>query len=132
MSFKITFKGLDRKIKGLLSIPDEIDDEFAKTLFQEMEDVAGRSKETFVPVDTGALRGSIHATPPKVRRGSVSTSVVAGGPAAPYALTVHENLQARHPLGQAKYLERPLNEARPTIERELEGALGRAIKKGLR
>jgi len=27
-----------------------------------------------------------------------------------YAIYVHENLQARHPVGQAKYLEQPLRE----------------------
>jgi hypothetical protein len=34
-----------------------------------------------------------------------------GGPSAPYAVIVHENLNVRHQVGQAKFLERPLNEA---------------------
>jgi len=31
-----------------------------------------------------------------------------GGPAAPYAVLVHEDLTKRHKVGQAKYLEIPL------------------------
>jgi len=30
----------------------------------------------------------------------------------PYAIYVHENLEARHPVGQAKYLEQPMREMR--------------------
>jgi hypothetical protein len=36
----------------------------------------------------------------------VSVRVEVGGPAAPYALLVHEDLTAHHPVGGAKYLER--------------------------
>ena len=45
---------------------------------------------------------------------SVSVSV---GYTAAYALYVHENLEARHPVGQAKFLEQPA--------RELSAELGR-------
>lgn len=76
-----------------------------------------------VPVDTGALRGS-HYTSPPVRDGDViRVEIGYGGPAAKinpktgestdgYALKVHEDLEAFHKVGSAKYLEMPFNQAR--------------------
>jgi hypothetical protein len=140
MSFKISFKNLDKKIRGLRGVPDEIDREFAKAIFTELEvEVAGRAKAELAPVSPGggALRGSIHVTEPQFSvRGFIRVAVVAGGPAAPYALAVHEWVDPKVnwtvPGTGPKFLEEPLNEARPGIERELEAALGRAVKKGLR
>ena len=68
------------------------------------------------PVDTGALRASEHVEGPTREGRKVSVAIVAGGPAAPYALTVHEDLEANHPRGgQAKYIESTLNESAPYI-----------------
>jgi len=132
--FKITIKGLDKAVRRLRALGGNIQKEIAPALFTEMDvEVAGRAKEEFVPVDTGALKGSIHATKPKVRRGSVSVSVVAGGPAAPYALRVHEWLGAgvrwSVPGTGPKYIEKPLLAAIPEIKKALIKALVRAIKK---
>ncbi len=80
------------------------------------------AKEDYVPVDTGNLKSSIRASEPVVQGTSVSVTVSAGGPAAPYALSVHENPRAgktgglspqgrkyKHwaKVGQWKYLETP-------------------------
>ena len=46
-----------------------------------------------------------------------------GGPAAPYAVFVHEDLSARHATGAAKFYESALLEAIPTLE----GRLGEAL-----
>lgn len=59
----------------------------------------------YTPVDTGALRAS----------GLVSIQgqdifISFGGPAAPYAIYVHEILGNAHPVGQAKFLERAIIE----------------------
>jgi len=67
------------------------------------------------PVDTGALRGSGHVQP-TVREGTALVSRGGfGGPAAPYAVYVHENLTARHPVGRAKFYESALVEAAPGL-----------------
>lgn len=79
-------------------------------LYQEAETVMTASKE-LVPVDTGALRGSGHVQQPVERGSRIEVSLGYGGPAAPYALVVHEDMKARHPTGEAKYLERPLLDA---------------------
>lgn len=71
------------------------------------------------PVDTGVLRSSGHVRGPE-KIGTVwQVVLIFGGPAAPYARTVHENLTARHKVGQAKYLESVVLERRPTFAREI-------------
>lgn len=73
------------------------------------------------PVDTGALRSSIHVTEPtdKKEPRTVSVAIVAGGPAAPYALKVHEDLDAFHRVGQAKYLESVIRESAPHMAKRV-------------
>lgn len=65
------------------------------------------------PRDTGALRASEHVTPPKIDGNRISIGIVAGGPSAPYAVQVHEDLEAFHPIGEAKFIESVLNESGP-------------------
>ena len=118
----------------MVKLPGKIDNCVSETLFSVMDvEVAGRAKEEFVPVDTGALKGTIHTTKPKVTTGGVSVSVVAGGPAAPYALRVHEwlgvGVKWSVPGTGPKYLSQPLNQARPGIKHAILRALGRAIKR---
>jgi hypothetical protein len=45
----------------------------------------------------------------------IYTNIVAGGPSAPYAIFVHEDLDAKHKVGQAKFLESWLLESRPNM-----------------
>jgi hypothetical protein len=75
-----------------------------------------------VPVDTGALRSTLQASEPVIVGTKISVEASAGGDAAPYALSVHENprsgkTQGVSPsgkryqhwarIGEWKYLERP-------------------------
>jgi hypothetical protein len=75
----------------------------------EAERLMTESKQTFVPVDTGALRSSGHVEPVRFTgRATIEVSLGYGGPSAAYALEVHENLNSHHAYGQAKYLETPV------------------------
>jgi hypothetical protein len=72
------------------------------------------------PVDTGALRASGHVQPTRVEAGGRLVSVGGfGGPAAPYAVVVHEDLTARHPVGQAKFYETSVLEAQRDMAERL-------------
>lgn len=75
-----------------------------------------------VPVDTGALRSSGYVTEPEREGDHIVVEIGYGGPAAKinpksgdstdgYAIFVHENLEAHHPVGCAKFLELPFNQA---------------------
>jgi ribosomal protein L25 (general stress protein Ctc) len=66
------------------------------------------SKE-IVPVDTSALKQSGNLKPLRVEGNAVEVVIGYGGVAAPYAVDVHENLEARHQPGKsAKFLEIPV------------------------
>ncbi len=90
------------------------------------------------PVDTGALRSTLHRRDGQdLARQALEQWVVAGplpsnaidtGPANKYAIAVHENLQARHKVGEAKYLQNAMN----SLAGMMEKIVGRAIKKALR
>ena len=60
---------------------------------------------SYTPVATGALRNSGQVN---IEGNDVVISF--GGPAAPYAIYVHEDLYAAHPVGQSKFLERAVME----------------------
>ena len=83
-------------------------------LRMETEIEAAEAKRR-VPVDLGALKSSIHATGPTWKGRSVQCAIVAGGPAAGYAVIVHEDLEAFHKVGQAKYIESVINESKAHI-----------------
>jgi hypothetical protein len=68
------------------------------------------------PVDDGHLRASVREEGPVMESSSVTVAIVAGDPLTrEYAIPVHENLDALHPVGQAKFLESVVMESAPHI-----------------
>lgn len=63
----------------------------------------------------------------KSRSKVARSSAVIVGYTAEYAVYVHENLTARHPVGQAKFLEQPLRE----MKDELKTIVLNCVKNGL-
>lgn len=98
----------------------------AGAMYVEAESIMGQSRQ-LAPVDRGNLRGSGVVMPPDVAGDLVEVEFGYGGAASEYALIQHERLDFRHPSGQAKFLEQPVNEA----SNGLEGRLGRRIGKQL-
>lgn len=92
-----------------------------KQLYREATGIVEQSAQ-LVPVDTGTLRASRYVSPP-VQLGTVLTVAFGyGGPAAKinpktgesadgYAIYVHEDLEAFHKVGIAKFLELPTLQA---------------------
>jgi hypothetical protein len=69
-----------------------------------------------VPVKKGKLKASGRFTTlVSASRSDIGIRLVYGGPTAPYAVQVHENLQAHHRNGEAKFVERPLMAKKPEI-----------------
>lgn len=66
----------------------------------------------------GNLRNSIHVEEPE-QHGNKVTTIVATGAQAPYAVYVHENPDAHHPIGQWKFMESVLNESAPYMNARL-------------
>jgi hypothetical protein len=72
------------------------------------------------PIDTGALRGSGGVSAPMNLPQGIGVDIFFGGPAAPYAIYVHEILGNYHnPPTQAKYLEQPFMERLPEIQQNM-------------
>lgn len=70
-----------------------------------------RASQLLVPVDTGGLKGSAFTR----KEGEGFRAEVSVGYTASYAVFVHENLEANHPIGQAKFLEQPARDMRQEL-----------------
>jgi hypothetical protein len=128
MSIKL--EGTERILRYFQHIGNALPRELGAALYQEAEKVMTVSKAQYVPVDSGALRASGEVLPPEISPGHVSVTLAFGNSSVNYALIVHENLEARHPVGSAKYLEIPLLEAAPRIPGNLAAYLDRQLEKG--
>lgn len=98
-----------------------------EALREEME-IERKEIVNRTPKDTGALRESIQVLQPAREKGSYSASVIAGGdninpktnkPTSSYAVIVHEDPDAYHPVGQWKYIESVLRESAPSMFRRV-------------
>lgn len=96
--------------QACLAAAERLRKQGAAALYQEGLKIQRTSMER-TPVDTGALRASHVTEQPVIDGMNISVRIVVGGPAAEYALKVHEDLSAHHETGQAKYLESAYNEA---------------------
>lgn len=82
-------------------------------IYQEAEIDATECKQR-TPVDTGALRASIHVEGPEYHGKNVSCAIVAGGGiTSDYAIVQHEDLEFFHPVGQARFISSVLEESAP-------------------
>ena len=86
--------------------------ELGRALKVEVE-IEAKEVKRRTPVDKGTLRGTVHVEGPFFEGRTIRMLIVAGGPAAPYAIWVHEDLEAFHKVGQAKYIESVIFESRP-------------------
>ncbi len=110
-------QGADQMIATLKRVAEKFPDKVGAAIYQEAQIEMTEAKRR-CPVATGNLRASGQVAKP-VREGKrISVTLSFGGAAAPYAIFVHENLDANHshpPFGggQAKFLESTLTESAP-------------------
>lgn len=98
----------------LARLRSRIPDELSAALYQETE-VETTEVKRRTPVDKGPLRASVHAEGPFREGRRIWTLIVAGGPAAPYAIFVHEDPDAIHKVGQWKFIESVIRESTPYL-----------------
>ena len=104
---------------ALKRIPSHMTNILEKSLYEEANVIFNESQK-LVPVDTGALRASGFVHAPRNENNRTFVRVTYGGPAAHYALYVHENLYSTHTAPtQAKYLETPLYRQVPVLIKNL-------------
>ncbi len=112
----ITLDGTENLLASLDGVRARGEASIPKILYRIAEQIMTEAKAQ-TPVDTGNLRASGHVLPPEWIGNWVLVTLGFGGPAgkgkgqrkdAGYAVYVHEHLTARHKVGNAKYLERPM------------------------
>lgn len=108
----IKFTGVNEMLATLRRVVATMPNEVAKALYAEAQIEMTESNRR-VPVKFGVLRASGFVQDPEQNGKNISVTLGYGGAAKDYAIPVHENLEAHHPHGQAKYLESVLNESRP-------------------
>lgn len=134
----IGMKELTNKLKKYPGIADQVT---RKHLFQEAEGIMSAAKD-LTPVKTSALKNSGHVQLPKAGRRGIEIELGFGGVAGSgnqgstnkedvgYAIRVHEDLNAYHKVGHAKFLELPFNQASEGLKNRLSAAL-REVMRGL-
>jgi hypothetical protein len=89
-----------------------------QSLMRSAEQVMTRSKNEFCPVDTGALRATGMVSS-EVQGNVVNVILGYGGSALDYAVVVHETNRKYRGGKSWKYLQIPLQEALPDINRAM-------------
>lgn len=117
MAGTFEIKGLDRALSQMTAVAQGMAAKFAAAAKAELEIEMTEAKRR-TPVDTGNLRASGTVTEQWSGR-EYTITLSFGGPAAPYALQVHENLEAFHKSGQAKFLESVLLESAPYLAKRI-------------
>ena len=107
-------KGLDDLNEKIAEAVKRVKRDTADRLFLGAEIIMTDAKNR-TPVLTGALRESGHVEEPKVTDSEISVRLAFGGPAAPYAVYVHERQGLHHPVGEAKFLENAVNAGAPHL-----------------
>lgn len=136
----VEFTGGDEAKRNMATLRDTILKAGAAALTLEANLLATDAKRV-TPVDLGALRNSIVVSSPEIKGAVVSVEVGAGGPAAPYALAVHEippppakspgGRSARHkPPTQWKFLETPARQRIPGMADRLAKTIRDRVDRG--
>lgn len=112
--------GIAEVQEGLRKLAEISKEATAKALAEEALKIEAASAD-LVPVDTGALRGS-HVV--DISDGGLTAKV---GYGKDYALAVHEILDSHHPVGEAKYLEKPFRAALPGLVDRVAAKVERAL-----
>lgn len=134
-SISVELRNINKLGRELLEIAERSGTSALSALFEEGQEIMTAAKKR-TPVDTGDLRrsGTVRQKQAKGARGrDIEVTLQFGGPAAPYALEVHENLKVKHRVGEAKFLERAVNEAARTMSvrlvRRMSGTFSRSGRK---
>ncbi len=105
-SFKAQVIGLEPLRKALGKSRRDSVGALTAALYQMGFAIMGRSKR-LVPVDTGRLRASGYVAPPV---GGALEPVVEIGYGTNYAVPVHERTEVNHPVGQAMFLKKAVDD----------------------
>jgi hypothetical protein len=142
MSVKVEWSsGLQTLLQKFQDRPAKMQQAKGQALMMEGEELIAEAKP-LTPVLHGNLRSSGFCQLPVAQGEEVSITAGFGGVAGTgnqvgdtnpedvgYALYVHENLMAHHPVGQAKFLEQPFDERLNGMSDRLAGRIEAVLNK---
>lgn len=116
-------RGVAEMRAKLRQIANKFPDRVASAIYMEAQIEMTEAKRR-TPVDVNYAHGRIPPHPGQLRASglvarpvregrNISVTMSFGGAAQDYAIHVHENPDALHPVGQWKYLESVLDESQP-------------------
>jgi len=136
----VPINGLDELLSRLKKANTAIRPNVAKAVYQFAEEVMEDSKNggsagVVVPVLTGALMNSGKVLPPTDNGSQIEVVMGYGDESAPYALYVHEELDAKNggainwtrPGSGPKYLTRPLESKQSELPQRCADAVNKAF-----
>lgn len=111
---------LKKKIESLIfTVPKEV-----RTFMRKEGEITKADSMQHTPLEYGALRASHEVIGPTSDGKDIEVEVTVGGPSADYAVYVHENLEANHSIGEAKFLENAVARRQQGLLSRLASALG--------
>lgn len=118
MPTTLKYTGADAAIRDIEKLAAGSRAEFAQaavdTLAARVPEVQRRT-----PFESGELRDTVRVEGPEINGNRITAAIVAGGGEVDYALYVHEDMEADHPIGEAKFIESVLKEAVPVAPKEI-------------
>lgn len=116
-----SLKGLAEMKGRLLRFAQQYPRVMGEALYEELNEIELPESNRRIPKDTHAAEESGLVMGPEVRPGSISATIAyatrgetnpkTGQPVSDYIIPLHEDLDAFHPNGEAKFLESTLNES---------------------
>lgn len=116
----VSMSGVREWTARLRDLKEKFPDRVKAALYHEANIEMTESKRR-VPVDTGSLRASGYVAQPERDGNKLSVEL---GYNKDYAVYVHENLEALHPHGEAKFLESVLTESAGSMAQRIATRVG--------
>lgn len=124
---RVNVRGVERTLQKLMRKGKAFKKAMAAALYTEAL-ALDAEMVPLIPVATGRLRGSHYVTKP---RGPIDNPRVEVGVGTNYGIYVHENLEAQHPVGQAKFLEQPYKARRSGYVKRVANATENYARMGI-
>lgn len=110
----------DTVTRNLRLLADGALPEFGRAMHEEIEEIETPECAARTPVKTGDLQSTVRTTPlvlgPRtVKCGTTAGGVSSSGRYVHYAVKVHEDTEAYHANGQAKFIESTYRDSAPHI-----------------
>ena len=127
MKLRMKIRG-DKELRArLMEYAKKYPEATAAALYQEGFGVM-RVSQRKVPVDTGRLRATGYVAPPQEGRGGVYVEL---GYGTTYGIYVHERTELKHKVGEAKFLQKALQERSSGYFRRLAAKVKRNVTAGV-